>query len=144
VTDDRKPPEGQSQQPTYVPIPGYYIQGEQDDQINLADYIRVLWRRRFLILLGTLACGLGAFVLSLRGADTYQAKATLILQPPQFSTELKPAPLSVETLRAMLESDFIASKVRDQLLEKNVIQPDTSIEGVKGMLSVEIYTEPPW
>jgi len=142
VTEDRKPPEGQSQQPTYVPIPAYYLPEEQDDQLDLAVYIRVLLRRRFLILLGTLACGLGAFVLNLREADTYQAKAILISQPPQFSTELKPAPLSMETIQAMLESDFIASKLRDQLIEKNVFQPDTPIEQIKGMLSVEIYAEP--
>ena len=130
MTKERELPEGgRLQQPPYVPIPAYYLGEERDDQINLAEYIRVLWRRRFLILLGTFLCALAAFVVTYRAPHIYQAKATLILQPPQFSTELKPAPLSVEALKAMLESDFIASKLTSQLFEKNVIQPDTSIEG---------------
>ena len=141
MTEDRKPPEGQSQQPPYVPIPAYYLQGEPDDQINLADYIRVLWRRKFLILLGTLLCALTAFVVTVMVPPVYQTRATLILQPPLFPTELTPAPLSVETLKTMLESDSIASKLRSQLLEKNVIQPDSPIEQIKDMLSVEIPAE---
>ena len=140
VTKEPELPEGgRSQQPTYLLTQPYYPQDDQNDQIDLADYIRVLWRRKFLILLGTLLCALGAFLLGLREADVYQAKATLILQPPRFSTELKPAPLSVETLKTMLESGFIVSKLRSQLLQKNVIQPDTPLEGVEGMLSAEIY-----
>jgi len=142
VTKERElPEEGRFQQPPYVPIPAYYLEGEPGDQINLADYVRVLWRRKFLILLGTLLCGLVALVLNLRETDVYQAKATLILQPPQFSTELKPAPLSIETLQVMLESDFIVRQLRTQLFEKNV-QPNSSLEGVKGMLSVEIHAAP--
>ncbi len=64
----------------YVPIPAHYLQREQDDQIDLADYTRVLWRRRFLILVGTLACALTAFVLSVMIPPVYQTRATFILQ----------------------------------------------------------------
>ena len=131
-----------SQQPPYVPIPAYYLERERDDPINLADYIRVLWRRRFLILLGTLACGLTAFVVSMMIPPVSQTRATLILQPSQFSTELNPAPLSVATLKTMLESDSIADKLRSQLVEKKIIPPDTPIEQIKDMLSVETEKEP--
>ncbi len=131
-----------SQQPPYVPIPAYYLGEERDDQIHLADYIRVLWRRRFLILLGTLACGLTAFVVSMMIPPVSQTRATLILQPSQFSTELNPAPLSVATLKTMLESDSIADKLRSQLVEKKIIPPDTPIEQIKDMLSVETEKEP--
>ena len=141
MTEDRKLPEGQSQQPPYVPIPAYYLQGDPDDQINWTDYIRVLWRRKFLILLGTLLCALTAFVVTVTVPPVYQSRATLILQPPQFPTKVTPAPLSVETVKTMLESDSIASKLRSQLLEKNVIQPDSPIEQIKDMLSVEIPAE---
>ena len=141
MTKERELPEGgRLQQPPYVPIPADYLGEERDDQINLAECIRVLWRRRFLILLGTFLCALAAFVVTYRAPHIYQAKATLILQPPQFSTELKPAPLSVETLKAMLESDSIVSKVKNQLLEKNVIEANTPLEEVKGMLSVMIFS----
>jgi len=108
MTDDRDLPEGRSQQSPYIPLPAYYLQDEQDDQIDLADYIRVLWRRRYLILLGTLLCALTAFVVTVMMPPVYQARTTLILQPAQFSIELKPEPLSVETLKMMFESDFIS------------------------------------
>ena len=103
MTDDRDLPEGPSQQPPNIPIPVYYLQGEQDDQINLADYLRVLWRRRFLILLGPLACALTAFVVTVMVPPVYQSRATLISQPLRFATELGPAPLLEEPLKAMLE-----------------------------------------
>ncbi len=140
MTKEREPPEGgQSQEPTYLLTQAYDPHQEPDDQINLADYIRVLWRRRFLILLATLLCALTVYVVTVTTPLIYQARATLILQPPQFSTELKPAPLSVETLQAVLESDFIISKLKSQLFQENIIEPDTPLEGIKGMLLVQIY-----
>ena len=141
MTEEGKPPEGEFQKPPYVPIPAYYIHGEQDGQINLAEYFLVLWRRRFLILLGTLVCALTAFILTVMVPPIYQTRATLILQPPPFSTELKPVPLSVETLKTMLESDSIASQLRSQLVEKQVIPQDVPIEQIKDMLSVQIPAE---
>ncbi len=143
MTKERELPEGgRYQQPPYVPIPAYYLEGERDDPINLADYIRVLWRRRFLILLGTLLCALTAFVVSVMIPPVYQIRATLILQPSQFPTELKPAPLSVANLKIMLESDSTADKLRSQLVEQRIIPPDTPIEQIKDMLSVETEKEP--
>jgi len=141
MTEEEKLPEGESHQPPYVPLPAYYLQGERDDQINLAEYILVLWRRRFLILLGTLVCALTAFILTVMGPPIYQTKATLILQPPPFSTELKSAPLSAEALKTMLESDSIASQLRRQLAEKQLIPQDVPIEQIKDMLSVQIPVE---
>ena len=65
MTEESKLPEGQSQQPTSILTQAYYPQDEQEDQINLADYIRVLWCRRTLILLGTPLCAVTAFVVTL-------------------------------------------------------------------------------
>jgi len=142
VTKEPELPEGgRFPQPSFVPIPAYYLEREREDPIHFAGYIRVLWRRRFLILLGTLACALTAFVVSMMIPPVYQTRATLILQPSQFSTELKPAPVSVATLKTMLESDSIADKLRSQLVEKKIIPPDTPIEQIKDMLSVETEKE---
>ncbi|MGH9341366.1 MAG: Wzz/FepE/Etk N-terminal domain-containing protein [Acidobacteriota bacterium] len=122
-------------QPTYVLAPAYYPGYEDQDTVNLADYIHVLWRRRYLIVAGTLACALAAFVVSSLMTRVYEAKATLILMPPKFSTELKPAPLSVETYQSILESGYIASRLRTELIEKGIIGAD---EGI-GSLETQIY-----
>ncbi len=132
MTEDQKSPEGPSQQPPDVAIAAYDLQGEQDDQINLADYLRVLWRRRFLILLGPLACALTAFVVTVMVPPIYQVRATLISQPLRFATELAPAPLLEETLKTMLESDFIASS--GLLIPQ---PPQVSVELKPAVLSVE-------
>jgi len=132
-------PEKQAEQATFVLTQAHDPSGKQENQINLLDYMRVVWRRRYLILVGTLLGAVTVLVLSLGKVDIYEAKATLILQPPQFSTELKPQPLSLETLKSILESDFIASELVNELMEKNLFEVDTEVAGVKGMLEVQIY-----
>jgi capsular polysaccharide biosynthesis protein len=132
-------PEPQSQQPNFVFTQAYDPSEGQDSQINLMDYIRVLWNRRYLILMGSILVALTFLVLSLREVDIYKAHATLILQPPQFSTDLKPPPLSAGTLKAMLETDFITSQLLSQLIKDDVLEADTPVEGIRGMLEILIY-----
>ncbi|MFQ5740467.1 MAG: GumC family protein [Acidobacteriota bacterium] len=140
MADEKDPTNGPMPSPyvlTPVPFPAY----EPENQINMAVYLRMLWRRRHLILLGTLLCGLAAFAVSKMLPPTYQAKATLILQAPQFSTELKPAPLSVEMYQSILESDFMATKVKEILVAKKIVDPEVRIEEITGMLSVGVHSE---
>lgn len=94
----------------------------EEEEVELGDYLRVLWRRRYLIVLGTLACALAAFAVSKVMPEVYQATATLVLLPPRFSTELRATPLSVETYRSMAKSDYIVDKVRRELVRKNIIR----------------------
>ena len=113
----------------------------QDAPVTVADYAHLLWRRRNLVVGGTLLCGLVALVVSLSATRVYEARATLIVQPSLLPAELKPAPLSVETYRILLQSDFIIDQTRIEMAARGIISPDAPIEAVKGMLRVETYKD---
>jgi len=49
----------------------------EEDEINLLDYLRVIWRRRWLILVLAVAVMLGTIVYSLRLPNIYQATAII-------------------------------------------------------------------
>ncbi|GAB4125839.1 MAG: hypothetical protein Kow001_21890 [Acidobacteriota bacterium] len=118
------PPEERVVQPAYILAPGYYPDWESPDQVGLGDYVLVLWRRRAQILLVTLGCGLLAFIAGQLMPRRYEATATLLVQPPVFSTELKPQPLTVETYQMIVDSDAVKESVRRKLVEEGFLGPD--------------------
>jgi capsular polysaccharide biosynthesis protein len=135
MNEDRKAPDGQVLQPTYVLAPGYYPDWEPTDQVSLADYVLVLWRRRLLIVGVTLGFGLLAFLFSMTMPKQYRATAILLVQPPSFSTELRPEPLSVETYQSLVDSGYLKSLVRQQLVEDGTLGEKESF----GVLKAEIH-----
>ncbi len=50
-----------------------------EDEIELMDYLKVLWKWKYLILVGTLVCAIGAAVVSLNMTKVYSI--TMVLQP---------------------------------------------------------------
>jgi uncharacterized protein involved in exopolysaccharide biosynthesis len=112
---------------TYVLASQYPPGWEEPEEVSLADYILVLWRRRRLIVVGTVICTLAAFVISHLLPKVYEAKSTLILQPSAFTTELKPNPLSVETYQPIAESGQVLQTTRERLVaEGNLPDKDSS------------------
>ncbi len=57
------------------------------EEINLMDYIRVIRKRKWLIILGTLLCMVAAGVVSLLMPKVYEAKAYLMITPPKYQVE---------------------------------------------------------
>ena len=108
--------------------------------ILIADLIAGMWRRRWLIAAITLLAGILGYVSAALGPTLYEAKAILLVQPPQFSSELKPAPLSVSAYEALLNSDYTAAKVRERLVNAGDIPEGTSVAEVRGMLTTTIPT----
>jgi capsular polysaccharide biosynthesis protein len=52
--------------------PTPYREEQFDDEIELMDYLRVIWKWKYLILAGTLICGVGAGVISLSIPKVYR------------------------------------------------------------------------
>ena len=50
-----------------------------EDEIELMDYLKVLWKWKYLILVGTLVCAIGAAVVSLNMTKVYGIST--VLQP---------------------------------------------------------------
>jgi len=57
------------------------------DEINLMDYIQVIRKRKWLIIIGTLLCMVVAGVVSLFMQKVYEAKTYLMVTSPKYNVE---------------------------------------------------------
>jgi uncharacterized protein involved in exopolysaccharide biosynthesis len=62
----------------------YSAPGLETEQVELADYVNILWRRRWFIALGVLLCGVTAFGMSLVLPPVYQASARVLINPSKM------------------------------------------------------------
>jgi uncharacterized protein involved in exopolysaccharide biosynthesis len=63
------------------------MNGNIPDEINLMDYVQVVRKRKWLIILGTLLCMVVAGVVSLTMPKVYEAKTYLMVTSPKYSVE---------------------------------------------------------
>ncbi len=136
MSEERERPEDRMIQPAYVLAPGYYPDWEPEAQVSLADYIKVLWRKRLLIVGGTLGLALAAFLVSLLLPKKYEASASLLVQAPVFATELRAEPFSVETYQEIIDSDSVKHSVETQLAASGDLKADERL----GDLSTQVFT----
>ena len=106
------------------------------ENVELADYISIVWRRRFFIIVGTFVAMIVAAVFSLLQPNVYRATASLVVIPPKFQTELAPSTLSIHTYINLLTSPELMKAIIDTLLLE-----ETTVEGLNRNLSTEIITE---
>ncbi len=67
----------------------------EEDTVELIDYLRVIWKRKIIIIAGTLICTVAAAVISLRLPEIYRAEALISIgktanspDPSQYSFSL--------------------------------------------------------
>lgn len=136
MTEERERSEDRLIQPAYMLTPGYYPEWEPESQVSLVDYVKVLWKRRMLIVFGTLGLALAAFLVSQLLPKRYEASATLLIQAPVFATELRAEPFSVETYQEIVNSDFVQRSVQDKLIASGDLKEGES----PGAMSTELFT----
>jgi capsular polysaccharide biosynthesis protein len=87
-----------------------------EEEIELIDLIRVVWKRRWLIIGGTLACALTALVVSLYWPKTYEGSVILevgkIYTTQPERVELIEDPKNLEPL---LKSDAVVGQLKDRI-----------------------------
>ena len=69
------PPRPGDEQPSFVPEP-------EQEGLTLRDYVSVLWRRKWIILLVVVVATASAFYFSYRQHKVYEATADLIYEKP--------------------------------------------------------------
>jgi len=99
-----------------------------DSELKSADYLSILWRWKWRILLSVIVCILAAGGVSFLLPKIYQGTLILLIVPPKFQTELKPATLSMETYQRLGESAEIRQKLVDRLKEEGILKEDQGIE----------------
>ncbi|MFQ5863519.1 MAG: Wzz/FepE/Etk N-terminal domain-containing protein, partial [Candidatus Brocadiales bacterium] len=59
----------------------------EENTVELIDYLVVIWKRKRLIIVGTLACMVTAGVVSLLLPEVYKASVTFLLEESKISKE---------------------------------------------------------
>ena len=110
------------QQPSFVPEP-------DEEGLTLRDYLSVLWRRKWIILLVVVVATASAFYFSYRQTKLYEASADLIYEKPldisnpltgQGYTDPNERALELRSVGSVLASPDMESRAKAVLKEKGV------------------------
>jgi capsular polysaccharide biosynthesis protein len=91
--------------------------------------VAIFLRRHGWLILGT-AAAVGVLVfLAARFlvGPVYEASATLVIAPPQFSSQLKPEVLTMQGYQRLLHSDAVVSDTRRRLVQEGVLSKDSTL-----------------
>lgn len=92
------------------------------DEIELIDLLRIIWKRKYLILLGTLACGLIATIISLQMDKVYSVN--MVLRPGILSIgdeEDKNVYIdSPQNIKALIESGTFDNSILKFIKDSNM------------------------
>lgn len=116
------PPRPADEQPPFVPEP-------EREGLTLRDYLSVLWRRKWIILLVVVVATASAFYFSYRQLKVYEANADLIYEKPldisnpltgQSYTDPNERSLELRSVGSVLASPDMQSRADELLKEKGV------------------------
>jgi uncharacterized protein involved in exopolysaccharide biosynthesis len=102
------------------------MNGNTSDEINLMDYIQVIRKRKWVIILGTFICMVVAGVVSFLIPKVYEAKVYLMITSPKYQVEFATKEgskistpifgnISAETFSKMILNEHTASTVITKL-----------------------------
>jgi uncharacterized protein involved in exopolysaccharide biosynthesis len=113
----------------------------EDREVELIDYLRVLWRQRAIIAVAFLAAILAAWFINTRLPETYSAKTSLLLLPP-LASELD-ASTSGSTLTSQVCQRLATSTEILQAVAADIGLPaDTDIQAFSRRISLSVQAFP--
>jgi uncharacterized protein involved in exopolysaccharide biosynthesis len=113
----------------------------EDREVELIDYLRVLWRQRIVIAVAFLAAVLAAWFINTRLPETYSAKTSLLLLPP-LASELD-ASTSGSTLTSQVCQRLATSTEILRAVAADIGLPsDTDIQRFSRRISLSVQAFP--
>ena len=100
-----------------------------EDEIELMDYLKVLWKWKYLIIVGTLVCAIAAAVASLSMTKIYGI--TTVLQPGMLKVTEDGKTVYIDSpqnIKALIETGGVNGQVLKNVQFPNVKEQPTSIE----------------
>jgi uncharacterized protein involved in exopolysaccharide biosynthesis len=100
-----------------------------EDEIELMDYLKVLWKWKYLILVGTLVCAIGAAVVSLNMTKIYGI--TTVLKPGilKVSDDGKIVYIdSPQNIKGIIETSGFDGQLLKNIKFPDTEEPPTSVE----------------
>ena len=117
-----------------------------DDEIELMDYLRVIWKWKYLILLGTVVCGVIAAIISLNMNKIYTIN--MVLRPGILSVGEKGKNVYIDTpqnIKALIDSgtfnNDILSYLNDSKMDKVPKRLNFKVTILKGSDTIKIQYE---
>lgn len=109
-----------------------------DDTIQLSDVASFLRRNwKLVAALAAIAALAGLSVLLVMPRE-WEASVTLVVVPPRFSSDLKPATLTVQGYQALLESDAVVAETKRRLVSQGALRPSDEL-GVDEEIRTKIF-----
>ncbi|PTX14745.1 G-rich domain on putative tyrosine kinase [Halanaerobium congolense] len=108
-------------------------------EINLVEYIMLLWNNKFFIISLVILAILIAFVYSTFIIEpVYEAKSTLLILTPKYKSSLEVESFSINTYKNLAMTDSIKQKIIDNLDLKNEDGERYSVKQLDNMMEIEI------
>jgi len=95
-----------------------------EDDIELMDYLRVIWKWKYLIMVGTAVCALAAAVISISMPKVYSVET--ILQPAVAGINENGEKIYIDSpsnMKAFIEGGSLESEIIQQLQKSNTRRP---------------------
>jgi protein tyrosine kinase modulator len=109
-----------------------------DDEVDLMRYVLLLWRYRLAIAIGTILCGIAAFVATGLTSRTYEATVKLVVSPPKTGGVGEVgSTISVATFRSLIENQSLGAKVVEEFALNKPPHEVTASEFLREMVKVE-------
>ncbi len=106
-------------------------------EVELIDYLRVLWRQKWVIVVTLAAAIVAAWGASRAIPPTYQTKTSLLLLPP-LSSQLDVEAVGSRLAPEAYEELAVSTTLLQTVMEKAALPESTSIENLKKRLSVSV------
>ena len=100
-----------------------------EDEIELMDYLKVLWKWKYLILVGTLVCAIGAAVVSLNMTKVYGI--TTVIQPGMLKVTDDGKTVYIDSpqnIKGVIETGGFNGQVLKDIKFPDQEEPPTSVE----------------
>ena len=100
-----------------------------EDEIELIDILRVIWKWKYFILIGTAVCGLAAAIISFSMPKIYRIDMTL--RPGLVSTNQYGEKVyidSVENVKIIIQTNILKSEIEEYMQKTNRNNPSKSLK----------------
>jgi len=126
-----------------APVYDYY-----EDEIELMDLLKVIWKWKYLILIGTLICAVGAALISLQMTKIYRVDMSISPGILRINEDGKNIYIdSLENIRTLIEAGTFDQAILNGLnMPKGLTKPETlglEVKAPKGLNALEVSYETP-
>lgn len=110
-------------------------------EIDLREYIILIWQKKWFILGLVVLAILAAFFYNLFFVQpVYEARATLLILPPRYTTSLEVKTFSADTYENLAQTDSIKTRIITNLSLKNNNGEEYSIDQLEDMMEVKLLS----